>query len=111
MSYVVEKYKKEEVHMQGLAVGWYFEETDEFRPLMTDAVMELYLAGLIDEDIVYATAQAREAHEEEVLKDYIENHSFAEYSEEDVFEMKAAFGENEDVTNVFTGEILHLAEY
>lgn len=108
MSYVVEKYKKEEVKMQGLAVGWYFEKTDEFRPLMMDAVMELYLAGLIDEDIVHATAVAREAHTEKVLGDYIQNHT---YSTEDIYEMKSAFGEDAEVTNILTGETLHLEEY
>ena len=111
MSFITEKYKAGEVHFEGLAIGWYFEETFEFRPLMIDAVMELYTKVYIDEDIVYATSQAREKHTEEVLSDYIENHSFDNYSNEDMFEMKAAFGEDAEVSNILTGETLHLAEY
>ena len=107
MSFITEKYKAGEVHFEGLAIGWYFEETFEFRPLMIDAVMELYTKGYIDEDIVYATSQARDKHTEEFFATYEPK----ELTSEDVFEMKAAFGEFDDVVEVFTGDILHLAEY
>ena len=93
--------------MQGLAVGWYFKETNEFRPLMMDAVMDLYLSGLIDADIVYETAKARDKYTEA----FFETYEPTPYTAEDLYEMKAAFGEDEDVSDVFTGEILHLAEY
>ena len=107
MSFITKKYEEGEVKYKGLAIGWYFEETDEFRPLMLDAVMELYLKSYIDEDVVYATSVAREEHTEEFFRTY----EPAIPTAEDIYEMKAAFGEFDDVVDVFTGDILHLAEY
>ena len=107
MSYITEKYKAGEVKFQGLAVGWYFKETNEFRPLMLDAVMELYTKGYIDEDIVYATAQAREKHTEKFFKNY----NPAPYADEDIYEMKFVFGDDADVVDVFSGDIIHLEDY
>ena len=107
MSFITNKYKAGDVHFQGLAVGWYFNEINEFRPLMLDAVMELYTKGYIDEDIVYATAEARDKHTEEFFASY----EPAIPTAEDIYEMKAAFGDFDDVSDVFTGDIIHLAEY
>jgi len=107
MSFITNKYKAGDVKFQGLAIGWYFEETHEFRPLMLDAVMELYTKGYIDADIVYATSQAREKHTEEFFKTYEPTIPTAE----DIYEMSAAFGEDAEVANVFTGDVIHLEEY
>jgi hypothetical protein len=111
MSYITDKFNKGDVKFREDVVGWYFEETDEFRPLMSDATMELFLAGLIDDVVVSKTEAAREAYAEETLSNYIQNHSFDDYTTEDIYEMKAAFGDDADVTNFLTGETIHLEDY
>ncbi len=107
MSFITKKYKAGDVHFEGLAIGWFFEETMEFRPLMIDAVMELYTKGYIDEDIVHATSVARDKHTEEFFASYEPE----PYTAEDIYEMKAAFGDDGDVTNIFTGDTIHLEEF
>jgi hypothetical protein len=43
-----------------------------------------------------------------VLKRYIENRQKYGYSDEELFEMRASFGEDEKVVDVFTGQTIDL---
>ena len=108
MSFMIDKFNEGEVHMHGNACGWYFESTGEFRPLMSDAMEELLEAGLVTEDHVRDTAVAREKHTIETLTEYAEHMKNYVPSDEELFEMRAAFGEGETVVNVITGQRIKL---
>jgi hypothetical protein len=43
-----------------------------------------------------------------VLKRYIENRQKHGYSDEELFEMRASFGEDEEVVDIFTGQTIDL---
>jgi hypothetical protein len=43
-----------------------------------------------------------------VLKRYIENRQKYGYSDEELFEMQASFGEDEEVVDIFTGQTIDL---
>jgi len=43
-----------------------------------------------------------------VLKRYIENRQKYGYSDEELFEMQASFGEDEEVVDIFTGKTIDL---
>ena len=107
MSYITTKYEAGDVNFQGLAIGWYFEETHEFRPLMVDAVMELYTKGYIDEDIVYATSIARDEYNAEFLNNYEPE----PLTTEELYEMHVAFGDDDPFANILNGEILYVEQY
>ena len=108
MSYMIEKFNEGEVHMRDYVCGWYFEETNEFRPLMNDAMQELCDAGLVTQAHVVATAKARSDHEDETLRAYIDRELNRTYSDEEKFEMRSAFGPGETVVNVITGKRIKL---
>jgi len=110
MSYMVDKFEAGEVHIRENVCGWYFEESNEFRPLMSDAMKELFDADLISQAHVDATAIAYTAHTEKTLTEYMEsqnefwnNPDNADAQREQLFEMRAAFGEGGTAVNVFTG--------
>lgn len=115
--YVVNKFKNGEVHIGAYegsiqnVCGWLFEETGEFRPLASDAMESLFEAGLITKNHVEATAIAYDVHTTKVLEEYAAQEErfwndpeFEEARQERLFEMRAAFGEGEEVVNVFTGK-------
>jgi hypothetical protein len=43
-----------------------------------------------------------------VLKRYIESRQKYGYSDEELFEMRASFGEDEEVVDIFTGQTIDL---
>jgi len=43
-----------------------------------------------------------------VLKRYIENRQKYGYSDEELFEMRASFGKDEEVVDIFTGQTIDL---
>lgn len=43
-----------------------------------------------------------------VLKRYIESRQKHGYSDEELFEMRASFGEDEEVVDIFTGQTIDL---
>lgn len=115
MSYMIDKFNAGEVHIGAYegtvdnVCGWLFD-SGEFRPLMADAMKELFDAGLVTQNHVDATAIAYDVHTERTLREYAEREErfwndpeFEEARQERLFEMKAAFGEGEEVVNVFTG--------
>ena len=111
MSYITDKFEAGEVHYRGFVLGWYFESTNEFRPLMNDAMAELHEAGLANASEVEATATAHKEHTEKTLTEYFESQekfwndpANADAQREQLSEMRAAFGPGETVVNVFTGK-------
>lgn len=105
MSYVVDRWNEGEVHFEGNAVGWKMRN-GEFRPLMSDALEQLFDEALIDNDIIEATNAAREIYNSRVIGEYKEaqKNRSAEAIAEERAEALAAFGPGETVVNIFTGE-------
>ncbi len=56
-----------------------------------------------------ATKEKREAQTKEFLDEYKSYRSNHEYSDEEMYEMRAAFGEDAEIVDVFTGESIDLS--
>ena len=104
-TYVVTKFKEGEVKFQNGAAGWLFDN-GEFRPLMDDAMEQLLEAGLVDQDCVEITAEARDVYTEKSIAEYIEaqRNRSAEQIAEERFEARAAMGPGVEMVNIITGE-------
>ena len=104
-TYVVTKFKQGEVKFQNGAAGWLFDN-GEFRPLMDDAMEQLLEAGLVDQDCVEITAQARDVYTERSIAEYIQaqRNRTAEEIAEQRWEARAAMGPGVDMVNIITGE-------
>jgi len=100
MSYITEKFDAGEVKFEDGAAGWKMED-GEFRPLMNDALEELFDAGLIDKACVLKTTEARFAHTVRIMQDYTSNYTGP--SDEERAEARAAMGEGVEMVNVITG--------
>jgi hypothetical protein len=83
-------------------------EDGEFRPLMSDALEELFMEALIDMRTVNATNNARIYFNHIAMKAYCEKQKQRTDEEirEERAEMLAAFGPGEKVTNMITGETI-----
>jgi len=105
MSYIIDQWNKGEVAIDDNVLGWKMKD-GEFRPLMSDALDELFYEGYINWAQVDDTNRAREAYEAEVLEAYREARAnrTAEQKREEQFELQAAFGPGAKVVNIFTGE-------
>jgi len=105
MSFIIDKWNNGEVHFHGDAIGWKMED-GEFRPLMSDALEQLFEEALIDQKIVDATNSARIYFDQITLRTYCNKQKLrtAEEIREERAEMLAAFGPGEEVVNVLTGE-------
>ena len=105
MSYIIDQWNKGEVHFHGDAIGWKMQD-GEFRPLMSDALEQLFEEALIDQKIVDATNHARDAHDIESIEAYRKARAnrTPEQKREEQFELQAAFGPGAKVVNIFTGE-------
>lgn len=114
MSYITDKFESGEVVVIDGVHGWYFEEgfhgVPEHRPLMADAMKELLDAGYCTEADVEATAVARKISDKAAIDAYIKAQAnrTQEQRDEELFEMRAAFGAGEKVVNVLTGEVYEL---
>jgi hypothetical protein len=114
MSYIVNKFNDGEVVVKGNVFGWEFNEgfdgNYEHRPLMEDAMGELFNAGLATAKDVVETRKAREINDRRNLEAYFESQAnrTAEQIAEERFEMQAAFGKGEKVVNILTGEVTYL---
>lgn len=75
MSYIIDKWNDNEVVVRDNVCGWFFEKgfngTPEHRPLMDDAMIELFIAGLVTSDMVSATSNANEKHQMETIAEYL----------------------------------------
>ena len=107
MSYIIDQWNKGEVHFHGDAIGWKMED-GEFRPLMSDALEELFMEALIDMRTVNATNNARIYFNHIAMAEYCKRQKqrTAEEIREERAEMLAAFGPGEKVTNMITGETI-----
>lgn len=105
MSYIIDQWNKGEVAIDENVLGWKMK-SGEFRPLMSDALDELFHEGYINWGMVDDTNRAREVYEAEVLEAYREARAnrTAEQKREEQFELQAAFGPGAKVVNIFTGE-------
>jgi hypothetical protein len=110
MSYILDKFNAGEVVVKGNVFGWEFKEgfdgAYEHRPLMEDAMGELFNAGYATAKDVVETRKAREINDARCIAAYIEGRKnmTEEAKAEEMFEMRAAFGEGETVVNMITGE-------
>lgn len=97
---------------------FYIDETNsDFGPIVrwnssdnipfTDTLTEFMHAGYIDQQIVMNSIEARKIEVKASLDEYITFRQNNGYSDEEKFEMKAAFG-NETVVDIFTGKIISL---
>jgi hypothetical protein len=61
-------------------------------------------------DVVLAFTKEKIVEDKDlsVLKRYIENRQKYGYSDEELFEMRASFGEDEEVVDIFTGQTIDL---
>ena len=107
MSFVINAWNAGDVHFEGDAVGWKMAD-GEFRPLMSDALEQLFEEALIDMRTVNATNNARIYFNQIAMQAYCEKQKqrTAEEIREERAEMLAAFGPGEEVTNVITGETI-----
>lgn len=105
MSYIIDQWNKGEVAIDDNVLGWKMK-SGEFRPLMSDALNELFYEGYINWGMVDDTNRARKLHEAKVLEEYREARAnrTAEQKREEQFELQAAFGPGAKVVNIFTGE-------
>ena len=105
MSYAVKQWHEGAVAFEGNAVGWKMQD-GEFRPLMSDALEDLFHEGLITESVVRATEVAREYFDAKCINEYVENRAnrTPEQVREEQFELQAAFGPGAKVVDIFTGE-------
>ena len=103
--YVVQQFEQGAVKFQDGAAGWLMDN-GEFRPLMDDAMLELYTAGLVSDDCVSTTRDARDEYVEQSLREYriAQAQRTPEQIAEEQFSARAAFGTGETIVNIITGE-------
>jgi len=75
------------------------------RPINEDSIAVLLHHELITEEQAQITEAAHAAYEAKVIEDYKAAMADYEYNDEEMFELRAAFGEGAEVVNVFTGQI------
>lgn len=96
---------------------FYIDETNEnFGPVVRwnssnnipfeDMLTEFLIAGYIDQQTVVNSINARKIEDKAFLEQYIANRKKHGYSEEEKFEMRAAFA-GEEVVDIFTGEVVN----
>lgn len=86
----------------GPVVRWNSSDNIPFPDMLT----EFLLAGYIDQDTVVNSINARKAEDKIAIEAYISNRQKYGYSDEEKFEMQAAFGD-EQVVDIFTGELVY----
>lgn len=68
-----------------------------------DILTEFLVAGLVSQEEVLRSISISKIEQEEFLKAYVARRQKYGYSDEEKFEMRAAFG-NEEVVDIFTGK-------
>ena len=68
-----------------------------------DILVELLVAGLVNQDLVVHSINVNKEEQSAFLKQYVANRAKYGYSDEEKFEMRAAFGD-EEVVDIFTGK-------
>lgn len=83
----------------GPVVRWNSSNQIPFNDMLTKFLNE----GLIDTATMYNSMDARSVEAEIAIRKYIEKREQYGYSDEEKFEMQAAFGD-EEVIDIFTGK-------
>lgn len=91
-------------YVDGNVIRW--NSNDRIPP--QDCLDEMLAQGLITELQVAWSKTIRKAEDEAFLNEYRERMANYEPSAEEMFEMRAAFGEGEEVVNIFTGKRIQL---
>jgi hypothetical protein len=73
-----------------------------------DILALLFVAGKITETQFNNGNEYRQTKDKKEIAEYIKQQQNREYSEEELFEMKAAYGKGATVVNVFTGKKITL---
>lgn len=68
-----------------------------------DMLTNFLIAGYVDQDTVIDSMNARKVEADKAIAAYVANRQKYGYSDEERFEMRAAFGD-EEVIDIFTGE-------
>lgn len=63
-------------------------------------------AGFVSDEDRDATAAVRDVEQRQAIQRYREQRTESGYSDEEMFEMRAAFGEGTEVVDVFTGQTI-----
>jgi hypothetical protein len=84
-------------------VRWNSNDQVPFDDMLTDFLV----AGLIVQENVLRSMTARKAEAEIAIRQYVESRQKYGYSDEEKFEMRAAFGD-EEVVDIFTGQVIAL---
>ena len=93
------------VHFEGNVCGRQLESGH--RPMMDSGVAVLLMEGLITKEQAEATNEARLIHERKSMEEYTKSQAnrTPEEINEEMFEMRAAFGPGQKVVNVITGVV------
>lgn len=97
------KYTKADFYIDNNVVRW--NSSDNVPP--EDILAEFVVAGLIDSETAVNSINVKKQEDLAFLKEYVANRKKYGYSDEEKFEMRAAFG-NEPVVDIFTGKLIAL---
>ena len=96
-------YIDETNEVAGPVVRWISSDNIPFEDMLT----EFLIAGYIDAETVVNSMNQRKVEDKAFLEQYVANRAKYGYSDEEKFEMRAAFGD-EEVVDVFTGKTITL---
>lgn len=85
----------------GHVVRWNSNDQVPFDDMLT----EFLIAGYITQQNVIDSMNARKVEQDLFLEQYVANRQKYGYSDEEKFEMRAAFGD-EEVVDIFTGKVI-----
>lgn len=103
MKTVAQKFAESYIDQAGV-VRWISSNNIPFMDMLTDFLV----AGLIDQDTVINSDKTRKAEDAKFIAEYVSFRKTNGYSDEELFEMRAAFGAGEQVVDVFTGRTITL---
>lgn len=89
----------EQTYMDNNVIRWVSNDTVP----PTDILADLCVAGYITSEMLYDSIATKKKEDDAFLDRYIANRQRYGYSDEEKFEMRAAFG-NEEVVDIFTGK-------
>jgi hypothetical protein len=93
-----------ETYLENNVIRWMSNDTVPPK----DILAELCVAGFITNETLYDSIATKKVEDDAFLDQYIANRRKFGYSDEEKFEMQAAFG-GEEVVDVFTGEVVEYA--
>jgi hypothetical protein len=96
----------------------YIDETFEYAQVVRwksndtvppkDILADLCVAGYITSECLYDSIATKNQEDAAFLEEYVARRQKYGYSDEEKFEMRAAFGD-EEVVDIFTGEVVQYA--